>query len=136
MPSAGTLILGLKIAVIAVTVLLVVSLTALARGRYWLHGRINIAVFVLTLVALLGLEVIARILSPEIFSEHFERHRATAALRVHLCFSLPAAALLPVMLFTGLRHKRWFHVGTGIAFLVLWTGTFITGVFFLPHTNP
>jgi uncharacterized membrane protein YozB (DUF420 family) len=50
---------------------------------------------------------------------------------VHLSFSVPAAALLFVMLFTGLKHKRNLHVAAGILFSVLWIGTFITGVFFL-----
>jgi hypothetical protein len=133
---AGTVIFILKIAVISVTVLLLASLVALAKGNYKLHGRINVVFFVLTLSALLGLEVIARILSPAIFTDFFEYHRAQTELRVHLSFSLPAAALLPFMLFTGLRHRRAWHVGMAIAFLMLWTGTFITGVFFLPHENP
>jgi hypothetical protein len=130
---AGTIILILKIAVIAVTVLLLCSLLALAKGKYWLHGRINIAFFVLTLLALIGLEVIARILSPTLFAVFFEEHQAQSALRVHLSFSMPAAVLLPFMLFTGLRRRRAWHVGLAVVFLVLWTGTFITGVFFLPH---
>ena len=136
MPPAGSLILVLKIAVIAVTLLLILSLSALARGNFKLHGRLNIAVFALTLVALVGLEVVARLLSPEIFSKHFDDHQATGALQIHLGFSLPAAALLPLMLFTGLRHRRSVHVALGLLFLVLWTGTFISGVFFLPHEVP
>jgi hypothetical protein len=134
--AAGTIILLLKIAVIAVSVLLVGSMVALAKGNYRLHGQINVAFFVLTLSALVGLEVIARVLSPTLFADHFEIHQAKTELRVHLCFSLPAAALLPFMLFTGRRHRRTWHVGIGVVFLVLWTGTFITGVFFLPHGNP
>ncbi|MFO0969420.1 MAG: hypothetical protein U0793_28010 [Gemmataceae bacterium] len=133
---AGTLILILKIAVILVTLLLVGSLLALARGRYVLHGRINVVVVLLTLAALLGLEVIARLLYPDIFTDFLERHNATQALWTHLAFSLPSAVLLPFMLLLGFRHKRSLHVGLGILFLVLWTGTFITGVFFLPHTAP
>ncbi len=133
MVAAGTIILILKIAVVAVTLLLAGSLAALARGNYRLHGRINLVFFVLTLAALLGLEVIARVLSPEIFDEHFERHNAQEALRVHLSFSIPSAVLLVGMLFTGWTHRRKVHVGLGMLFLVLWTGTFITGVFFLPH---
>jgi hypothetical protein len=133
---AGTIILILKTAVIAVTLLLLSSLVALAKGNYWLHGRINMLFFLLTFLALVGLEVIARILSPTLFSQHFEHHHAQEALRVHLCFSMPAAALLPFMLYTGLRRRRAWHIGTAMVFLVLWTGTFITGVFFLPHGNP
>ena len=136
MPTAGTIIFILKVAVIAVTLLLLCSLAALAKGNYRLHGRINTVFFVLTLFALVGLEVIARGLDPMLFVRYFEYHQAQAALRVHLSFSLPAAVLLPFMLATGLRGRRAWHVGMGVIFLVLWTGTFITGVFFLPHGDP
>jgi hypothetical protein len=135
-PTAGLIILTLKIAVIAVTVLLAVSLLALWRGRYRLHGRINKVFFGLTLTALLGLEVVARLAAPDLFTEHFERHNARGALGTHLAFSMPAALLLFAMLFTGLRRQRRLHIGLGMLFLVLWTGTFITGVFFLPHHAP
>jgi len=131
--QAGTVILILKIAVIAVTVLLAASLTALWRGNYRLHGRINIVFFLLTLTALLGLEVIVRVLDPTIFDEHFKAPAARAALAVHLWFSMPSAALLLAMLPSGLRHYRKLHIGLGMVFLGLWTGTFITGVFYLPH---
>lgn len=133
---AGTIILILKIAVILVTLLLSGSMIALARGRHSLHGRLNVLVTGLTLAALLGLEVIARLLNPDLFSTHFERHQAQDALVIHLAFSLPSAVLLPLMLVLGFKHRRTLHVGLGIVFLVLWTGTFITGVFFLPHTEP
>jgi hypothetical protein len=132
---AGTIILILKIAVIAVTMLFCASLVALAKGNYRLHGRINIVFFVLTFLAVVGLEVVARVLSPTLFAEHFESHQAQMNLRVHLSFSMPAAALLPFMLYTGLRRSRAWHVGLAAVFLVLWTGTFVTGVFFLPHDN-
>jgi hypothetical protein len=135
-PTAGTVILVLKIAVIAVTVLLLCSLAALARGQYRLHGRINTVFFVLTLVALVGLEVVARVLDPNLFASYFEYHQAQTALRVHLSFSMPAAVLLPFMLITGWRRRRTWHVALAIVFLVLWTGTFVTGVFFLPHGDP
>jgi hypothetical protein len=134
--SAGLVILALKIAVIAVTALLVASLVALARGRYRLHGRINIVFYVLTLSALIGLEFIARWLSPALFDDYFEVPGARAALRIHLAFSVPAALMLTVMLFTGIRHLRGLHIGVGVVFLILWTGTFITGVFYLPHAVP
>jgi ABC-type glycerol-3-phosphate transport system permease component len=132
--TAETVILTLKVAVIAVTLLLVASLAALAFGRYRLHGRINIAVFVLTLTALLGLEVIARLLEPDLFRDYLDRNDAWGALTVHLSFSMPAAVMLFAMLFTGLRRHRNLHVVLGVFFLVLWTGTLVTGVFFLPHT--
>ncbi len=133
MLTAPNVILCLKVAVIAVTLLLLTSLVALARGRYRLHGRINIVFFVLTLTALLGLEVIARLIDRTMFSEYFDRTGAWGAWYVHLCFATPAAALLPVMLYTGLTGKRRVHVALAMLFSVLWTGTFITGVFFLPH---
>jgi uncharacterized membrane protein YozB (DUF420 family) len=120
--------------VVAVTLLLLASLVALARGNYRLHGRLNTAFFVLTLAALLGLEVLVRFLNPQLFDYFDETTRCN--LLVHLCFSLPAAALLPVMLFTGWTGRRKVHVTTAVFFSALWIGTFITGIFFLPHTAP
>jgi len=130
--TAENVLIALKVAVAAVTVLLVASLLALAWGNYRLHGRINTVFFVLTLTALLGLEVIVRLLRPEMFEDYFARTGALQALQVHLAFSLPAAVLLLGMLYTGWRGPRKLHIGLGLAFLVLWTGTFITGIFFLP----
>lgn len=135
--SAGLVILILKVAVIAVTALLLASLVALWRGNYRLHGQINLVFFILTLIALLGLEVVARLLHPEMFDEYFAQDpQAKSALIVHLSFSLPAAVLLPFMYYTGWKRKRKIHLGLAWIFLVLWTGTFITGVFFLPHQLP
>jgi len=131
--NAGLIILVLKIAVIAVTVLLATSFFPLSRGNTRLHGRINLVFFALTLAALVGLELIVQWLSPGLFDEYLTRHDAKGALRIHLAFSLPSAALLGIMLFTGLGHRRKLHIGMGICFLILWTGTFVTGVFFLPH---
>lgn len=136
MLTAENVILTLKIAVIAVTVLLLGSLLALVRGNYWLHGRINIVFFILTLSALVGLEVVVRLINPEIFLTYFEETNATSALWIHLMFSLPSAAMLPLMLVTGTRRMRKVHLTLGCIFLVLWTGTFVTGVFFLPHHTP
>jgi hypothetical protein len=132
----GLIILILKVAVVAVTVLWIGSLVALALGNVRLHGRINIAFFVLTLAALIGLEVIVRLIDRNLFKDYFERHDAEAAMFIHLCFSVPSALLLFVMLFAGLKHYRLFHVMMGIVFGILWTGTFITGIFFLPHELP
>ena len=89
--------------------------------------------FALTLAALFGLEVIARVLSPEMFDQYLDERGAKNMLLVHLGFSIPSAGLLFVMLFTGLKHKRRFHIAAGILFSMLWIGTFFTGVFFLPH---
>ncbi|MBI1832226.1 MAG: hypothetical protein HYR84_12345 [Planctomycetes bacterium] len=127
-------ILVLKIAVTAVTVLWIGSLVALASGNTRLHGRINIAFFTLTLAALLGLEVLVRLISPGLFDNY--EHHADNAMLIHLVFSVPSAALLFVMLFTGLKNQRQWHIAAGILFSVLWTGTFITGIFLLRHELP
>src|SRR4051812_45603282 len=112
--NAGLIIFVLKVAVVAVTVLLAASLLALARGHRRLHGRINTVFFVLTLAALIGLEFIARLLSPpELFQDYLEQHGAQDALRIHLTFSVPSALLLTLMLFTGKRHLRNLHIGLG-----------------------
>jgi uncharacterized membrane protein YozB (DUF420 family) len=129
--TGPNVILTLKAAVIVVTVIFLASLVALARGQYRLHGRINMVFFTLTLVALIGLEVVARIIDPTLFDYFDEETRR--ALTVHLCFSLPATAIMPLMLFTGLTHRRYIHVRLAALFATLWFGTVITGVFFLPH---
>src|SRR5207237_6846718 len=67
MLTGPNVILGLKVAVAAVTVLLLSSLLALARGNYRLHGRINLTFFTLTLIALFCFEVVIRIVDPSIF---------------------------------------------------------------------
>jgi len=124
----------LKVAVIAVTMLLGSSLIALYRGNFRLHGRINLAFFVLTTSALVGLEVVARILDPQLF-DYFERDPVLKkTLATHLCFSLPSALLMPLMLFTGFTHRRRWHLFLAAVFAALWIGTFVTGVFFLPHS--
>lgn len=136
MLTAWNTILLLKIAVTAVTVLLLASLAALARGNYRLHGRINMVFFILTLTALLGLEGVARLAEPEMFGRYFKETNTENALSVHLTFSIPAALLLPFMLYTGLKRKRRIHLTLAVLFSVLWMGTFITGLFFLPHSPP
>jgi uncharacterized membrane protein YozB (DUF420 family) len=127
-------ILGLKVAVCAVTLLLLASLLALWRGNIRLHGRINVAFFLLTVTALVTLEVLIRVVDPRLF-DYFDA-QAQRHLLTHLCFSLPAAALLPAMLFTGYTHRRWLHIRLAVLFSILWVGTVITGVFFLPHKPP
>jgi uncharacterized membrane protein YozB (DUF420 family) len=133
MLTGPTVILALKIAVAAVTVLLLASLVALARGNYRLHGRINLGFFTLTLVALLGFEVIIRIIEPSIFRYIMDNDELRQMLNIHLCFSVPAALLMPAMLYTGLTHRRRAHLALAALFSALWIGTFVTGVFFLPH---
>jgi uncharacterized membrane protein YozB (DUF420 family) len=130
--TAENVLITLKVAVAAVTVLLLASLFALLRGNYRLHGRINTVFFVLTLTALLGLEVVVRLISPDLFENHFASRGAQQALYVHLSFSMPAALLLVAMLYTGYSGRRNVHISLGIVFLVLWVGTFVTGIFFLP----
>ena len=96
-----------------------------------LHGRINVVFFILTLTALVGLEVVVRLIKPDIF--HYFTDEMRVALWVHLAFSIPAALLLPAMLWTGKTYRTTLHYYLGLLFLVLWAGTFVTGIFFLPH---
>jgi hypothetical protein len=132
MLTPGAVILGLKIAVAAVTVLLVASLLALAVGRPKWHGRINTVFFALTVATILGFEVVIRLIRPDLTAGFTaEQHEA---LRIHLGFAIPAAIMLPALLLTGKRELKTLHKLLGAIFLVLWIGTFVTGVFFLPHT--
>jgi hypothetical protein len=132
--TGAQVILALKVAVTAVTILLAASAVALMRGNIRLHGRINMVFFALTLTAVFSLEVIVRFIDPGIFS--YLDESARRALSVHLCFSVPSTLVLPVMLFTGLSHRRAIHIALGSLFAILWTGTVITGVFFLPGSSP
>lgn len=131
--TGPNVIFVLKAAVLAVTLLLLVSLSALARGNYRLHGRLNLVCFVLTVVALLGLEVLARLVDPDLFGYFEADPDLKRALAIHLRFSIPAAAVMPLLLLTGLRRRRAVHLALAAAFAFFWTGTVITGVFFLPH---
>ena len=134
MLTPENVLLALKITVGSVTVLLLWSLTALAFGNYRLHGRINLAFFILVLAALLGFELTAHVVSPGMLQEFLRSQNALETLYIHLGFSVPAALVLPAMLFSGLKRHRRVHVALGIVFLVLWTGTVVTGIFYLPHT--
>ena len=60
---------------------------------------------------------------------------AREALRVHLQFAIPSAILLPLMMLSGVRHWKYLHVTAGVLFTLFWIGTFVTGVFFLPHSG-
>ena len=131
MPSGPTIILALKIAVAAVTLLHLCSLAALARGNYRLHGKINLLFFVLTVSAVVVFETLLR-LGADVTSHMDEFQRA--ALNVHLCFAAPLPIVMGVMLYTGLKHHRRTHIALSMVFGTLWTGTFVTGIFFLPHT--
>lgn len=134
MPAVGAIILILKLAVVAVTLLLAASLFCLYRKMPRWHGRINLVVFTLTLAALIGLDFLARFLMYEQFDRFFEERQAWPQLYIHLAFSIPTTILLPVMLITGLRGLQPLHYRLGWLFLLLWGGTFVTGVFLLPHS--
>ncbi len=132
--SGPNVILGLKIAVAAVSLLLLASVAALALGKFRLHGRINIVFFALTVAALIAFEVVIRVLNPGAFDYINGNAPLRRALDIHLCFSVPSALLMPAMLYTGLSRRRTAHLVLAGVFAVLWIGTFVTGVFFLPHT--
>jgi uncharacterized membrane protein YozB (DUF420 family) len=134
--TGPNVILALKVAVVAVTIILLASLVALSRGNYRLHGRLNTGFFILTTLALVGLEVIVRIIDPSVFDYLENEPNLKRSLYIHLCFSLPSAAVMPLMLFTGYTHRRKLHLSLAALFGALWIGTFTTGVFFLPHVPP
>ena len=126
-------ILSLKFAVGAVTVLLVFSLIALAKGKIKLHGKINLAFFILTVAALFLFEIVVRMIDPVLFSGLWKNAVLAKSLKIHLCFAVPSAFLMGIMLFTGLRKFRVLHRRVAVVFLVCWIGTFYTGIFWLPN---
>ena len=129
--TPGLVILTLKIAVGAVTLLYIASIIAIARGHKKLHGRINGVFFVLTVLTVIGFEIIIRIVNPAL-TDGFTPAEL-AMLRIHLGFSIPATVLLPAMLYTGRRRLRRIHLPLAVLFTILWAGTAITGIGFLPH---
>lgn len=130
----GTAVIGvLKVAVTAVTLLLGVSMVALWMGKPRWHGRINAMCLALTYATLGGLEVLIRIIQPDVFDFIVSDPEKLLRLRIHLFFAIPSAILLPVMLYTGYRGPRKVHLVLGIAFGLLWLGTWVTGVLGLPH---
>lgn len=129
MATGPIIILTLKVLVTAVTVLLLLSLAALAAGRPRLHGRINTAFFALTMITVAGFEVVLQFVDVKSAFEPAARE----ALRVHLYFSVPSAIVLPAMFLTGWTRRKRTHLALSTVFGTLWVGTFITGVFFLPH---
>lgn len=130
MLDGPTILLTLKVLVTAVTVLFAAAVAAVATGNKRLHGRINGLFFVLTMTTVFGFELLIRLGTDVTASFSPE---ARAALRVHLSFAVPAAVLLPVMFWSGWTGRRRLHLPLAAAFTVLWAGTFVTGVFFLPH---
>lgn len=132
MPTGPQIILTLKVLVASVTVLLFASIVALRLGRPRLHGRINTVFFVLTMLTVVGFEVVLQFVDVSAaFDEQTRR-----ALRIHLWFAIPSAVLLPIMLFTGQTGRKSTHIAFAVVFGIMWAGTFVTGVFFLPHTGP
>lgn len=134
--TGANILISLKVAVTGVTVLLLASLAAVARGNYRLHGRLNLAFFTLTLVALLGLEGTTRLIRPSPLEDYLRNESALRALRIHLAFSVPAAVVMPAMLYTGLTRRRRAHLYLAAVFGILWAGTFVSGIFFLPTPLP
>jgi hypothetical protein len=132
--TGPNVILALKVAVAAVTVILAAALVAQWRGNYRLHGRLNLAFFILTLAAVLGFELVIRVVRPDIFLDFKGNSDLLRRLNIHLLFSVPALLLMPAMLYTGLSHRRSLHLALAALFGIAWAGTFVTGIFFLPVT--
>jgi Kef-type K+ transport system membrane component KefB len=130
MPTGPQIIITLKLLVTAVTLLLAASLVALAMKKPKWHGRMNTAFFALTMLTVIVFELLIRF-AVDVTSTFTPEARA--ALRVHLGFSIPSAILLPIMYFSGRGHRQPLHRWLGLPFLALWIGTFVTGVFGLPH---
>ncbi|NBQ52058.1 MAG: DUF420 domain-containing protein [Proteobacteria bacterium] len=131
--TGPNVILALKLAVSLVTVLLVWALWAVWRKKFRLHGRINIVFVFLTVTTLIVFEVAIRIVKPDIYDYIKADPLLFQRLKIHLWFSVPAAIMMPVMLWSGLKRYAKLHRMAAVVFLVVWTLTFLTGVFFLPH---
>ncbi len=129
MPTGPTIILALKILVTAVTILLVASLVALVFKKPRLHGRINTLFFVLTMCTVAGFEALLQFVDVKATFDEPTRD----LLRTHLYFAVPSAILLPAMFFTGWTRRKSIHLVLAVVFTTLWIGTFVTGVFYLPH---
>ncbi len=129
MPTGPAIILTLKVLVAAVTVLLLAALGALAAGRPRLHGRLNTLFLVLTLSTVAGFEVVLQFVDVKAAFDPATR----AALRVYLLLAVPAAAVITVMWVLGRTGRKRGHVALAGLFAVLWAGTVVTGVFFLPN---
>src|SRR5687767_5657441 len=113
MPSGGSVILVLKILVLAVTALLIVSLVAIGRGNRRLHGRINVVFFILTMLTVFAFEGLIRLgpmLEPGWRVTQGWTSGELLALKVHLSFVIPLTVLMPAMLYTGWTRKKWWHV--------------------------
>ena len=129
MPTGPDIILTLKILVTAVTVLLVASIVALVLGKPRWPGRINTVFFVLTMMTVAGFEILLQFVDVKSTFDPATRE----SLRIHLYFAVPSAIVLPGMFLTGIRRRKSIHLALSVVFVTLWVGTFITGVFYLPH---
>ena len=124
MLTGPQIILTLKVLVVTVTVLLLASLVALLLKRPRLHGHINTVFFVLTMLTVAAFEALLQWVN---VSATFD-DAARRALRTHLWFSVPSALLLPAMIVTGKMRRKQLHLALAAVFLLLWTGTVITGL--------
>jgi hypothetical protein len=133
--TAPIVILVLQLAVVTVTVLFAASMVAIATGRRRLHGQLNTAFFVLTSAAVLGLELVVRLVWPSLSAEFFDPAGPyRGPLLTHLMFSVPATLALGVMMYTGRYRRGRLHRALSVVFVVLWVGTVVTGVFYLPSS--
>ena len=107
-------ILLLKGAVIAVTVLLLASLVVLAQGKQRLHGRINIVFFALTVLTLIGFEGLIRF-REDLFSYILQDPELNRKLTIHLCFAIPSALLVAA----GTDPTKLNDLGDRAAHLIL-----------------
>lgn len=125
MPTGPQIILTLKVLVVAVTILLLASLVALLLKRPRLHGHINTVFFVLTMLTVLAFE---GLLQWGIDVSTTFDPDARQALRTHLWFAVPSALLLPAMIVTGKMRRKKTHLVLATVFLILWSGTLVTGL--------
>ena len=84
------------------------------------------------MIAVLGLEGLVQLSGGAMFADLFDNPQTRGLLYLHLCFSTPSAVVLIAMLYTGLKRKRDVHLFLAGIFVVLWIGTIITGIFYLP----
>jgi len=132
MITGPQVILLLKCAVGLVTILLIASGIALGRRNYRLHGLINTWMASLTLITVMGFELLVRVVGINVTEKWDDSTKF--ALKVHLCFVIPLVPILVFMLITGWGRRRKMHLSISVVFLILWVGMFITGMFFLPHS--
>ncbi len=130
MPAGPDILLALKVLVAAVTVLFAAAVAAIAAGRRKLHGRLNTLFLVLTLTTVVGFELLLR-LGADVTAGFDADTRQ--ALRIHLCFAGPSAVVLPVMYWSGCTRRRRLHRPLAVLFTLLWIGTAVTGIGYLPH---